>query len=151
MSRGGRAPAKLCPSAQPDWKGAVATGVVGGSAERPRVRPLEHPLPVTAELLELASPVEPTEVFRFAAPCRCSGCGHFTGSRCGLAAKVVRMVPQATADLPECDIRARCRWFAEEGEAACLRCPAIATHDANVSAEIRRAADTSTAVPAPRG
>jgi hypothetical protein len=147
MSRDARPSPPLCPSAQPDWQGAVAIGVVGGSAAEPRVRPLEHPLPVTPALLELARPVEPTEVFRFAAPCRCNGCGHFSGSRCGLAAKVVRMTPEVTAELPECDIRPRCRWFGQEGREACMRCPGVATHDANISAELRAAADPTVPVP----
>jgi hypothetical protein len=147
MSDDGRSAAPLCPSAQPDWKGAMVIGVVGGSADDPRVRPLEHPLPVTQELLELAEPVQPTEVFRFAAPCRCNGCGHFSDSRCGLAAKVVRMTAPATDELPACDIRPRCRWFAQEGREACMRCPRVATHDANIPAELRQAADPSVPVP----
>src|SRR6266545_1833905 len=115
----------LCPSAQPEWEGAVAIGVVGGTVEEPRVRPLARPLPVSQKLLQLAEPVRPTEVFRFAAPCLCTGCRHFGESACQLAAKVVRMLPVVTDALPECDIRPRCRWFAQEGGEACLRCPQI--------------------------
>jgi len=44
-------------------------GVVNGTADEPRLRHLTEPQPVTLELLELAAPVRPTEVFRFAAPC----------------------------------------------------------------------------------
>jgi len=50
-------------------EGAVAFGVAGGTAAEPPVSYLKEPLPVTPELLELAEPVEPTEVFHFAAPC----------------------------------------------------------------------------------
>lgn len=137
----------LCPSAQPEMKGALAVGVVGGSPEEPRVRPLERPLPVTAELLALTDPVRPTEVFRFAAPCLCAGCSHFADAKCGLAAKVVRMVPQASEELPECDIRPRCRWFAQEGGEACLRCPQVVTDGVQPSPELRLAADPTTTVP----
>ena len=73
---------KLCPSAQPDMEGAVAFGVVGGTAEEPVVSYLREPLPVTPELLQLARPVRPTEVFRFAAPCAEGGCRHFDGESC---------------------------------------------------------------------
>jgi len=44
-------------------------GVVGGTAEAPRVAWLERPVPVTEELLALAGPVPPAQVMRFAAPC----------------------------------------------------------------------------------
>jgi hypothetical protein len=141
--------ALLCPSAQPDLKDAVAIGVVGGTPAEPRVRPLERPMPVTSELLQLTEPVRPTEVFRFAAPCLCTGCSHFADSNCRLAAKVVHMLPEVHKRLPECDIRSRCRWFAQEGASACLRCPQIVTDDVNRSAEIRLAADPTTPVPRP--
>jgi len=140
-------PAPLCPSAQPDWEGAVAIGVVGGTVDEPRITPLERPLPVTPELLQLAEPVTPSEVFRFAAPCLCEGCGHFEGSTCNLAAKVVRIVPRGSEDLPACDIRPRCRWFRQEGREACLRCPVVVTADAHPSPELLRAADPATPVP----
>jgi hypothetical protein len=141
--------ALLCPSARPDSSDAVAIGVVEGSGEEPRVRPLEHPMPATAELLQLAEPVRPTEVFRFAAPCLCTGCSHFDNGSCQLAAKVVQMLPTVQDRLPACEIRPRCRWFAQEGAAACLRCPQIVTDDVNRSARIRLAVDPGTPVPIP--
>ena len=146
MSRRARS-APLCPSAQPEWDGAVAIGVVGGSVDEPRITPLEHPIPVTPELLELAKPVRPTEVFRFAAPCLCKGCNHFGGSTCNLATKIVHMVPAAGEELPACDIRPQCRWFRQEGRDACMRCPLVVTHDAHPSPELLRAADPATPVP----
>jgi len=136
----------LCPSAQPD-DGAVVIGVVGGSVEEPRVRPLEHPIPVSRTVLALAAPVLPTEVFRFAAPCQEGACPHFARSTCTLASKVVRMLPPVADDLPPCDIRAGCRWFAQEGRAACLRCPQVATNNGRFSAALRRAADPAVPVP----
>jgi hypothetical protein len=137
----------LCPSARPEWDDAMAIGVVGGTAEKPRVRPLQRPLPVTRDLLALANPVEPTEVFRFAATCQCDLCDHYADASCTLAAKVARMVPPAGADLPACDIRPRCRWFRQEGREACLRCPLIVTNEPNPSPLIRLVADPATPVP----
>jgi hypothetical protein len=145
MSGAGR---PLCPSARPEWEDAVAIAVVGGSAEAPRVRPLERPLPVTPELLALAEPVEPTEVFRFAAACQCDACDHFAGDSCTLAAKVVRVLPPAGQTLPACDIRPRCRWFRQEGREACVRCPLIITNEANPSPAMRLAADPAVSVSA---
>jgi hypothetical protein len=80
----------LCPSAQPEWPGAVVIGVVGGTAREPEVGFVPQARPVTAELLQLAEPVHPAEVFRFAAPCLCSGCVHFALETCHLASRIVR-------------------------------------------------------------
>ena len=143
----GRGARPLCPSAPPHLKGAVAIGVVGGTVAEPRVRPLEHPVPVTDDLLALAGDVRPTEVFRFAAPCLCQGCAHFGEDRCGLAAKVVRLVPPVQDDLPECDIRSECRWYGQEGPEACRRCPSVVTDDVFRLVELRDAADPRTPVP----
>lgn len=145
MTAAGR-PVPLCPSAQPG-DDAVVIGVVGGTVEEPRVRPLEHPVPASRALLALAEPVRPTEVFRFAATCQEGGCAHFARSTCTLASKVVRMLPPVTAGLPPCDIRASCRWFAQEGRDACLRCPQVVTHSARFSPGLRQAADPAVPVP----
>jgi hypothetical protein len=145
MTSGGRR-VPLCPSAQPA-EDALVIGVAGGTVAEPRVRPLEHPVPVSLELLALAGPVQPTEVFRFAAPCQEGGCAHFARSTCTLASKVVRMLPPVTTGLPPCDIRASCRWFAQEGREACLRCPQVLTHNAEFSPELRQAADPTVPVP----
>jgi hypothetical protein len=126
---------------------AVVIGVVGGTADEPRTRPLERPLPVTAELLALAEPASPTEVFRFAAPCLTAGCRHFEGRSCTLAAKVTHLLPAVSSGLPECDIRPRCRWFAQEGETACHRCPQIVTDDPHPTAALRLAADPAASAP----
>lgn len=134
----------LCPSAQPSFVDSLAIGVVGGTAEEPRVHPLKKPLPVTLELLELAEPVRPTEVFRFAAPCLSTGCAHFAESSCRLATRVVALLPEVQEKLPTCGIRRRCQWFAQEGAAACRRCPQVVTDDANRSTEITFAADPRT-------
>jgi hypothetical protein len=133
----------LCPSAQPDQEGAVAFGIVGGTAEEPLVGYLDQPLPVTPELLELAKPVRPTEVFRFAAPCAEGGCQHFDGAACKLGGKLAAL-PAAVDRLPRCRLRPSCRWFHEQGREACLRCPVVVTTHYRPSGELRRAADPAT-------
>jgi hypothetical protein len=120
---------------------SVIFGVVGGSVDEPRVRYLDEPQPVTDQLLDLAAPVEPTEVFRFAAPCACEGCQHFQDSLCSLAAKTAEVVPSAVETLPACAIRPRCRWFREQGKAACFRCPLVVTENYVPTDEQRLAAD----------
>ena len=125
--------AVVMPSAQPDWEGSVVIGVVGGTADAPLMSHLETPQPITDELLALARPVTPTEVFRFAAPCLCSGCVHFKDAKCGLAERVAMRLPAAADQLPQCAIRPQCRWWRQEGRAACMRCPQVVTDNYNPS------------------
>ena len=132
-------PRPLCPSAQPEWHGSVAIGVVGGSVHEPRVALLASPLPVTEELLALAGPVAPAEVFRFAAPCMNGACAHFARGRCELAARVVRVLPVVAEELPPCQIRPRCRWWQQEGGAACARCPQVVTDNHRPSTAMQAA------------
>jgi hypothetical protein len=136
-------PETLCPSAQPDWEGARIIGVVGGTPERPETAYLDQAQPVTPEILDLAGPVAPAEVFRFAAPCANSACGHYDGAehKCRLAEKTVRWVEQAVDSLPKCSIRASCRWWQQEGPAACRRCPQVVTINFAPSKAMRDAAD----------
>jgi len=125
--------------------GAVVLGVVGGTAEEPRVAYLNKPQPVTEELLALAEGVESTEVIRFAAPCAGSGCQHFDGAKCKLATRVVNLLPMAVDRLPPCHLRPKCRWWRQEGRAACMRCPIIVTQSIGPSEILVKTADpTST-------
>jgi len=130
----------LCPSAQPEWQGSVAFGVVRGTAEEPRVTNYPEVLPVTEDLLKLAQPVHPTEVFRFAAPCLCHGCVHFKIDRCSLVERIVRILPEVVRSLPSCAIRSHCRWWQQEGANACFRCPQVVTENHNPSTLMRKAA-----------
>lgn len=117
----------LCPSAQPNMANSFAFGVIGGTVEQPAVKYFAKPEPVTDELLALAEPVKPTEVFRFAASCEAKSCQHFDGNHCQLAARVVEKFPAVAETLPPCTVRSHCRWWQQEGKAACLRCPQVVT------------------------
>ncbi|MHB8577420.1 MAG: nitrogen fixation protein [Dehalococcoidia bacterium] len=134
--------APLCPSAQPQMAGSVVLGIVQGTAREPRLAHLVRPLPVTGEILALSEPVKPTEVFRFAAPCAGSACLHFDvdGASCRLVTRVVELLPAVTDDLPTCRIRPDCRWWQQEGRAACMRCPRIVTETYHPSDVLARAA-----------
>ena len=144
-SCGGAVP--FCPSAQPTMEGAFAFGVVGGTLEQRRVGYLQGRVPVSDELLAMAGPVKPTQVFRFGAPCAGSGCRHFDGSDCNLATKLVQLMPVVTKDLPACHLRPDCRWWKQEGKAACKVCPAIATDAYTMTEGQRLAADPSNPAP----
>lgn len=136
-------PDTLCPSAQHDWDDARLFAVVGGAPDRPETAYLDQTQPVTPALLELAGPVAPAEVFRFAAPCAKSACGHYDDARstCRLVEKTVRLAPVVFEKLPRCAIRASCRWWQQEGASACRRCPQVVTVDYAPSPEMREAAD----------
>ena len=135
----------LCPSARPDTAGAVLFGVVGGGPDDDGlVAYLRQPQPATADVLALAGPLPPTAVFRFAAPCATSACVHFDGDDCRLATRIVDLLPPVVHVLPPCPVRSGCRWWRQEGRAACMRCPGIATDPADGSEALRRAADPST-------
>jgi hypothetical protein len=131
----------LCPSARPEMEGAVIIGVVGGTAQAPRLAHLVRPLPVTDEVLALAEPASPLAVFRIAAPCAASACLHFAQGRCRLASRIVEELPVAVDGLPACRIRPSCRWWQQEGKAACLRCPLIVTETTNPPEQLRHASD----------
>jgi len=121
--------------------GAVVIGVVGGTVRQPDVTYLARPLAPTAEVLGLAAPVEPDEVFRFAAPCAEHGCQHFQETKCQLATRISSQLGAAVELLPHCSIRRSCRWWQQEGRAACGRCPMIVTRDYAASPDLRHAAD----------
>jgi len=131
----------LCPSARPESADGVVFGVVGGTAREPRIAYLKQPLPITEELMAKASPVTPGEIFRTAASCAESGCQHFNGKDCRLAMRVVEKLPPVAKELPTCSIRRNCRWWQQEGKAACLRCPQIITDDYAPSEQLRQAAN----------
>ena len=136
-------PTPLCPSAPPESAGAVIFGVVGGTADAPRVAHLARPVPVTDELLMLAQPAPPAAVYRTAAPCAASACVHFAANRCRLVERIVDHLPAAVDGLPACRLRPHCRWWQQEGKDACLRCPMIVTEMVNPSDQLRQAADPS--------
>jgi hypothetical protein len=133
----------LCPSARPEMANSVAFAVVVGTVEEPRLAHLAQPQPVTEELLALAEPVSPTEIFRFAATCAQKECQHFDGSNCRLAQRIVEGLPAVVEALPPCQIRSSCRWWQQEGKAACMRCPQIVTDNYAYSEQLLHAADPS--------
>lgn len=133
----------LCPSASPYDAEARVFAVVGGSVAAPQAAYLEASIPVTPDVLALAGPVDPAEVFRAAAPCANHRCGNFDHEDhgCRLARKTVRLAPVVVHRLPRCAIRSSCLWWAQEGASACQRCPQVVTWNAAASDAMRQAAD----------
>jgi hypothetical protein len=116
---------------------AMVLGVVQHDGTRPVVEYLNERVPATPEVLAMASPLKPTEVFRLAATCAENKCPHFDGADCRLAARIVKMLPEAVDRLPPCAIRRECRWYSQEGAAACKRCPEITTVSYDLSPQVR--------------
>jgi hypothetical protein len=119
--------AKLCPSAQPGMEQCRVLGVVQRDGPAPVVQYLNQHLPATAEVLAMSAPLKPTEVFRLAATCAEHRCPHFDGADCQLATRIVQILPAVVDALPPCIIRQECRWYSQEGGAACRRCPEVTT------------------------
>jgi hypothetical protein len=124
-----------CPSSQATAEGARIFGVMTGTPEAHRVGYLTEALPVTEELLALSGPAKPTQLFR-------GGCKHFKDNACSLAKRIVEGVPAVVDALPACQIRPTCRWFREQGKAACFRCPQVMTDKSNASDYEKQIADT---------
>lgn len=135
----------LCPSAQPDTTDAQVFGVFVKTPEQGlRVGYLTEAQPVTPDILDASGAVRPTQVMRVASPCMGGSCVHYDGSDCKLVSRVVQMLDPVVAGLPRCAIRPTCRWFRQEGRAACLRCPQVVT-EMHEPTELQRAV----AVPPP--
>ncbi len=125
--------AKLCPSAQPGMEQCRVLGVVQRDGPTPLLQYLNQHVPATTEVLAMAAPLKPTEVFRLAATCAEHKCPHFDGADCQLASRIVQILPAVVDTLPPCIIRQECRWYSQEGGAACRRCPEITTVSHDVS------------------
>ena len=130
-----------CPSAPATEPGAVVFGVVTGAPEKPRIGYLNEAQPVTDELLALAGEAQPGQVFRTAAPCMGGSCKHFDGSDCRLVQRITSFMDPVVSSLPACEIRPTCRWFRQEGRAACVRCPQVVTATCTTDERKRWVAD----------
>ena len=124
---------KLCPSAQPGMDNCRVLGVVKWEESTPTLQYLNEHVQATEDVLSLSAPLKPTEVFRLAATCAEHKCPHFDGADCRLASRIVQILPAVTSTLPPCIIRRDCRWYSQEGAAACRRCPEITTISYDIS------------------
>ncbi len=108
-------------------EGAQVFGVIIGTPEAPRVAYLQGEATVDLKQPVALGGLQPGHVFRIGATCETSRCQHFDGSRCQLAKRIAQQLPAVVDVLPRCRIRSSCRWFAEQGGNACLRCPQVVT------------------------
>jgi hypothetical protein len=129
-----------CPSALPEQPGAQIIGVVRGESGATFMQPLPRALPVGAFVDLIPATVRPTEVLRFSAPCAERRCAHFEQGKCHLATRVVSELSAVTERLTPCAVRPTCRWFGQEGPAACRRCPQVITEPYAASELMREVA-----------
>ena len=138
-----------CPSAQPD-DDAVVIGIVGLTDGHRQATLLRRHVPVATVAHLIPDTVPLTEVLRLAAPCAERRCGHFAEGGCSLAARIVARLPEVAARLPPCGLRSSCRWWHQEGAAACRRCPQITTAPLHASDLLRAVAAPSARLARPR-
>lgn len=123
-----------CPSsiAQP---GAMLLGLVNAEGV---VDILPQPLEVTEAFIQEArkNGDELEKRFRFSNRCLEHGCGQWKEGGCGVVQSLAAVNEKldGTGNLPVCNIRINCRWYAQEGGKACKVCPFIVTNSM-VSAE----------------
>ena len=139
----------LCPSSRGTLEDSLLIGVVTSHADGPRVVSTERALPVTPEILALAEPAGPSEVFRFASPCQTGRCPHFRNEACQLAVRSVELLDAVSESLPPCSIRPQCRWFRQEGAAICKRCPQVVTDQYHPSSTMIQIVTGINPAPAP--
>jgi hypothetical protein len=107
--------------------GARPFGVISGSPQETRIAFFKKSAQTAFDWRERFSGPEATKVFRFAARCEEGHCSHYADGHCSLGQRVTKELPPVVDTPPPCLIRPSCRWHAEQGSAACLRCPQIVT------------------------
>ncbi|MFB2972660.1 hypothetical protein ACE1CD_27180 [Aerosakkonema sp. BLCC-F183] len=55
--------------------------------------------------------------------------------------KTVKILSEVVERLPRCQIRSNCRWWKQEGRAACRRCPQVVTTVYKPAEQIRKVTD----------
>jgi hypothetical protein len=115
--------ALTCPSSH-GAPGNLLIGIVAGDGSVMAVRP---PLPVDETFVDQArhaSERPPEARFRFAGPCETNSCRQWTGSRCAVG-DIAAATHRGPQPLQPCAIRPTCRWWAQNGAAACRGCTLV--------------------------
>ncbi|MFF4402671.1 hypothetical protein [Streptomyces sp. NPDC001480] len=114
-----------CPSGAAHAPESLVLGVRAGVDGR--VAYLADPVPAAEVLEQIPADIEPRRVLRFASHC-VAECVNRRGDDCTLIERVVTAYPAAaTGRVPQCHLRAGCKWWSQAGVDACRRCPAIST------------------------
>jgi hypothetical protein len=117
---------RVCPSSPLEY----ATHLLGVVGRDGRIHYVSPALPLDDDFRVAASRRGKTGArLRLSGPCLESGCQQWTGSRCGVIEDVLEETADVDLDteLRPCTIRRDCRWFAQQGAAACHVCPLVVT------------------------
>lgn len=112
----------LCPSSKCE-DGATLLGVVQKDGH---VSFLSKKMVVNQEFVEIArSGRSPEKRFRFSNKCMQGSCAQWSVNRCGIIDKLIETFGprDEPSELPNCSIRAQCRWYKQHGGRACVVCP----------------------------
>jgi hypothetical protein len=129
----------LCPSARCK-DGAILVGIVLANHT---VAHIDHRIKIDAnqaQTLQMGV-INPEKRFRFSSPCAQCGCQQWqadgSGGKCRVIEEVLAAPPPADfpRTLPNCAIRAQCRWFLQRGEEACGVCRYVITDSAVMTDE----------------
>jgi hypothetical protein len=86
----------------------------------------------------------PEQRFRFSSGCMGQGCQQWQGRECGLIDRLLLEyerefgTPAAPEPLPDCPIRAECRWFRQRGAPSCTVCSVLVTDAGRPESELPR-------------
>jgi hypothetical protein len=108
-----------CPSMLPGLARGVIAKVVRNDE---RLRFLAEEIPVPAALPLAVDSETVLKRARFVGACRTDECGHWTGVTCRLGHAIASVEIQSSSKVAPCAIRSSCRWFKENGSAACAPC-----------------------------
>jgi hypothetical protein len=113
-----------CPSSD-SAHGNLLIGIVRADGS---VAPIHPPLGIDDDFVRKAgeaSQLPPEARFRLAGPCLTTSCRQWTGTRCAVGDAVADASPSRPERLPACAIRSTCRWWSQNGPAACRSCALV--------------------------
>ena len=116
----------LCPSGRCK-KDSILLGIVQPEGE---VSILKEKIFIDENFVKIAKTGRtPEKRFRFAETCVTSACKQWRNGKCGVIDKAIQIDidKYKKSQIPECAIRAECRWYHQEGINACFVCPLIIT------------------------
>ncbi len=110
-----------CPNTSVD----DATGAFGRQDDDGNVKFFDRVLPLPDSVRPTLIARGALQSIRLTGPCLRGECLNFRGGICLLGKLVSDLADDGDDCLPACPIRAKCRWFDENGAAACQTCPQI--------------------------
>ena len=120
---------RICPSVTGEAADARIIGHVGAGGV---VAAIPTPIPLTPAMRASLGP-RPERMFRLAGTCSEERCANWQNASCGLIGRMRDLrdpggntdADAAPATLARCGIRQDCRWWLQDGPAACRVCPRV--------------------------